>query len=259
MMKKIAVITPSYNSGKFIIDCINSVAHSLTFSKFEFEHIIIDDFSQDQTKKTLDKIHYPWLRKIFSQTHMGQAAARNFAISQTDADYIFPLDHDDVLTQNGLRYLFEEIEKDKCKWSYGEAIMGDEQLRYLIGKDYYGWNFPRTEDLLTAMLTHQHAFLPTIMYDRNLFRHVGGYDSNLISNEVPDLLIRFLLEGHLPKWIINTVIIRRIHGKNASMNQILKPEIKKGDIKNCFIKYKDRLKIILDDKNLKKIEFYINS
>ena len=88
---KISVVTPSYNQGEFIEDAINSV---LNQDYDDFEHIIVDGLSTDNTIDILKKYdHLKWV----SEEDDGQSDALNKGFKKASSDTICWLNADDYL------------------------------------------------------------------------------------------------------------------------------------------------------------------
>jgi len=90
-MPKVSVIIPTYNLAKYICESVDSV---LAQTYKDFELIIIDDGSKDNTKQVLgnygDRIRYIY------QPNKGVASARNRGICEARGEYIALLDADDL-------------------------------------------------------------------------------------------------------------------------------------------------------------------
>lgn len=93
----VSIVTPSYNSGKFLEECIQSVL----FQDYpNVEHIIQDGMSTDQTKRILKKYQKPLYRKllkIFIEPDKGQSDGLNKALKRAKGEVILILNADDVL------------------------------------------------------------------------------------------------------------------------------------------------------------------
>lgn len=85
----VSIIIPTYNRGKYIDKAINSVKNQ-TYSNFEI--IVIDDGSTDNTKEIIDQFEGIIYLK---QTNQGSASARNKGLSIAKGEFICTLDSDD--------------------------------------------------------------------------------------------------------------------------------------------------------------------
>jgi teichuronic acid biosynthesis glycosyltransferase TuaG len=87
MSSLVSIITPSYNSSKFIKDCIASV-FSQTYKNWEM--IIVDDCSKDNSKEIISELSTKdkRIKPIFLEKNVGAAEARNAAIRQSKGKYV---------------------------------------------------------------------------------------------------------------------------------------------------------------------------
>ena len=110
-MTKISIITPVYNSEKYIEQCIDSV---LAQSYDDFELILVNDGSKDKSLEIIEK--YASLDKrirYISKVNEGQGVARNFALNMAKGEYILYLDSDDWLCDSALMQIKNKFEKEK--------------------------------------------------------------------------------------------------------------------------------------------------
>jgi len=94
--KKVTVVITSYNSEKYIKDSILSVLNQ-TYKNFEL--IIVDDGSKDNSKKIINffKRRDKRIKTFFFKRNIGSAAfARNYAIKRSRGSHISFLDADDI-------------------------------------------------------------------------------------------------------------------------------------------------------------------
>ena len=91
----ISIITPSFNSEKFISDAIHSVQKQ---SYLNWEMIIVDDFSTDKTVIIIQEFLLKDNRiKLFKlDKNCGTGFARNFGLNKSKGRYIAFLDADDL-------------------------------------------------------------------------------------------------------------------------------------------------------------------
>jgi glycosyltransferase involved in cell wall biosynthesis len=101
---KISILTPSFNSGKYIERAIQSV---LNQDYDNWEHIIVDGGSTDETPKIVKK--YSHLRWI-SEPDKGQSDAMNKAFSKSTGDIILYLNADDEVREDLFPYIVEQFQ-----------------------------------------------------------------------------------------------------------------------------------------------------
>ena len=101
-----SVIMPVYNGEKFIDDAIQSVC-AQTYDNWEL--IIVNDGSKDNTAEVLKKYETNPQIKIIHKENGGVSVARNTAISASKGEYIVFLDADDVWHTNHLEVMNELI------------------------------------------------------------------------------------------------------------------------------------------------------
>lgn len=91
----VSIITPCYNSDRFINECIYSV---LEQTYIHWELLIVDDASEDSSKQLINAFVEKdcRIRSFFLEKNVGVAEARNVAISKAKGRYIAFLDIDDV-------------------------------------------------------------------------------------------------------------------------------------------------------------------
>lgn len=105
-----SVIMPVYNAEKYIDNSIQSILNQ-TFGDFEL--IIIDDGSSDDSKKICAKYASNDSRIILKQTmnHLGVANVRNEGLKWVRGEYLTFVDADDWIDTNIFQYAYERIQK----------------------------------------------------------------------------------------------------------------------------------------------------
>lgn len=89
----VSIIMPSYNTGKFIKETINSVI-AQTYSNWEL--IIVDDCSTDNTDEIVKSINDNRIIYLKNETNSGAAISRNKALREAKGRWIAFLDSDDL-------------------------------------------------------------------------------------------------------------------------------------------------------------------
>lgn len=104
-----SVIIPTYNRAHLISDTIRSV---LDQSFPDFELIIVDDGSTDETKEVIASIDDRRLNYVW-QENGERGKARNHGVQKATGSYVFFLDSDDFIQSTYLVHAFEQIQKLK--------------------------------------------------------------------------------------------------------------------------------------------------
>ena len=104
----VSVIMPAFNAGKFIAEAIESV---LISNYRNFELIVVDDGSSDNTKQIVDSFKEEKIRYFYKENG-GPASARNLGIKNAKGSYIVFLDADDEIVPDFISRHLEEFSKD---------------------------------------------------------------------------------------------------------------------------------------------------
>jgi len=92
-MELVSIIMPSYNCGRFIAESIRSVL-AQTYENWEL--LIVDDCSTDDTASVVKAFADPRIRYQRNRQNEGAALTRNKALLAAKGRYIAFLDADDI-------------------------------------------------------------------------------------------------------------------------------------------------------------------
>ncbi|AOW08697.1 glycosyltransferase family 2 protein [Flavobacterium gilvum] len=122
----VSIITPSFNSEKFIADTIRSVQNQ-TYPNWEM--IIVDDCSTDQTASIIEHFVANDERIRFFQLpkNSGAGIAREVALSKTEGDYIAFLDADDLWKPLKLEKQLQFLKDNKQHFTFSFYDCMDEE------------------------------------------------------------------------------------------------------------------------------------
>jgi len=133
MSNLVSIITPSYNSSRFIVECVNSVI-SQTFQNWEM--IIVDDCSNDNSKDIISVLSAKdeRIKSIFLEENVGSAEARNIAIRQAKGKYIAFLDSDDIWNEDKLENQISFMNEKDIAFSFTsyQPISEDGKTKYSV-------------------------------------------------------------------------------------------------------------------------------
>lgn len=113
----VSIITPSYNSEKYISETIESV---LTQTYSNWEMLIVDDMSTDDSLQIIKAYTKKdsRIKLIRSERNLGPAKARNRAIKEANGKYIAFLDSDDIWLHNKLEKHLTLMQENNIYLSY---------------------------------------------------------------------------------------------------------------------------------------------
>ena len=111
----VSIIMPSYNTAAYIAHSIESVINQ-TYSNWEL--IIIDDCSTDNTEDVVAKFQDPRIRFFKNEKNSGAAVSRNFALRESKGKWIAFLDSDDLWYPTKLSNQIEFMKRNGYDFSY---------------------------------------------------------------------------------------------------------------------------------------------
>lgn len=233
--KKISIIIPTYNSAELLPRAIKSV---LNQSFQDFEIIIIDDASTDKTldvvKKFLKKdnrIKYEKLKKNSG----GAAKPKNTGIKISEGEFIATLDADDEWFPSKLAKqlnIFQESEKKNLGFvgCFAKHIYIEEDVELLF-------KIPRYKNMLRYILARDYLGSgSSIVYKKEVFSKVGGFDENLKSGQDAEMRIR-LSKFYDFDFVEEPLLTYYFHKENISSSLSIKERMK--DIEYIIKKHKN--------------------
>ena len=110
-MAKVSIIIPSYNSEKFISNCLDSI---FSQTHDDLEVILVDDCSTDHSydvMRSYEKREPRRLKLVRNQENKGAGASRNVGLDIAEGKYIGFVDSDDYLELNAVKQMHDSLEK----------------------------------------------------------------------------------------------------------------------------------------------------
>ncbi|MGF7144105.1 glycosyltransferase involved in cell wall biosynthesis [Anaerotaenia torta] len=111
----VSIIMPSYNTGNYIEETINSVINQ-TYHNWEL--IIVDDCSTDNTDEVVRQFSDKRIRYLKNEYNSGAAVTRNHALREAKGKWIAFLDSDDLWLPEKLEKQIEFMERNDYHFSY---------------------------------------------------------------------------------------------------------------------------------------------
>ncbi|MCS2893473.1 glycosyltransferase family 2 protein [Parabacteroides faecis] len=110
-MMKLSIVIPVYNVANWIDDCIRSCMNQDMALKNEYEIIVVNDGSLDDTMSHLKAYGNDIV--IVDQPNSGVSVARNNGLQHATGEYVWYIDGDDYIEPNVLGGLYQYIKRNK--------------------------------------------------------------------------------------------------------------------------------------------------
>jgi glycosyltransferase involved in cell wall biosynthesis len=219
-MKKsfISVIVPTYNRADLISETIESILNQ-TYKNFEL--IIVDDGSTDNTEEVIRKFKDSRIKYIKTDNWGGPARPRNIGIKKAKGEYIAFCDDDDI-------WLPEKLEKQIRVFQISnETAMLYTRFKTIEGDVISNKIFPengkyKSGNIFKSIYLRNLIACSGVIVKRSVLDQVGLFntDPNLIAIEDADLWLRISL-----KYIIKCtddlpLLIYRIQSQSISQGFI---------------------------------------
>ena len=190
-MKKnlnVSIIIPTYNCARLIGRAIESV---LNQTYRDFELIIVDDSSTDNTEKIIKKFQEQdkRVKYIRHEKNRGGSAARNTGIKNAKGEYIAFQDSDDEWLPEKLKKQMEVFKNTSSK--VGVVYTGFWRIK--DNKKTYipqSWVKQKDDNIYFELLKGNFVGTPTILIKKKCFKKVGIFDEKLPRLQDWELVIR---------------------------------------------------------------------
>src|SRR6266576_1375744 len=224
-MPAISVIIPCYNLGAYLDESVESV---LAQTMNDFEIVIVDDGSRDETTRALLGNFSRPKTRIIRQKNKGLPAARNQGIRQSTGRYICCLDADDRVRPEFLEKAFAVVEAQP-------------DVGFVTG---YFQMFGDSTDVfryqtcaLPEMLVYNQAVEPAL-FRREAWEKAGGYCEAFSSSGIEDwdLWITILELGYRAEVIPEIVWDYRMRDDQMS-TKMYQPDTWGGLCRELFVRH----------------------
>ncbi|MEG1013999.1 MAG: glycosyltransferase [Clostridia bacterium] len=126
MQTKFSIITPTYNRANFICKAIESV---LQQTEADFEYLIIDDGSTDQTKEVIAPYLTDSRIQYIYQENQGEPSAVNHGWTLAQGKYFLQLNSDDTMFPELLKTIGQTLDKNP------DAVLAYCDFQFIDEKD----------------------------------------------------------------------------------------------------------------------------
>lgn len=130
--KKLSVIMPAYNEGCRIYENLKATSACLQNFCPEFELVVVNDGSKDQTKKEMDRaaLEDRHIKAVSYEQNKGKGNAIREGVQAAAGDVIAFLDADLDISPSHLKRYLEVLEKQPADIVIGSKMHRDSRLDY---------------------------------------------------------------------------------------------------------------------------------
>ncbi len=197
---QVSVIITCHNYGRYLARAIRSAVNQ-TVDKSDYEVIVVDDGSTDETQKVMRSFG-EYIKPLSLKKNVGLAAARNKGIQKALGRYVVNLDADDYMDENlilvEMMFLNSNPSWDAVSCDYIEVDEDENHIKRVSGEKY--------------------PIACGVMFRTDRLFEIGLYDEQFKMREEEDLRLRFQ-KNHLIKNIELPLYRYRKHQENMTNNK----------------------------------------
>lgn len=198
----VSLIITTYNYAQFIERAIRSGLDQ-SLSKTDFEVIVVNDASTDETQAILE--NYSDVVRVFNlKENLGLSGARNFGIRKARGQFVAFLDADDYLHSESLRVQ--------------NLFLNENNAFDAVAIDYYLVN--ERGQHIEHISSSQKPIACGIMFRKDFLYNIGLYDENFKAREEEDLRIRWEQAGYRIYHIPLPLYRYRMHDNNLTKDNV---------------------------------------
>jgi glycosyltransferase involved in cell wall biosynthesis len=210
---QVTVLMAVHNGAKYVDQAVGSILNQ-TFTDFEF--LIVDDGSSDDTPKCLASYNDQRVRIVRNPTNIGLTRSLNRGLQLARGALIARQDVDDVSHPERLRTQVEFLQHEP------DVVVLGAQARYIDAagriKHAAPWPKPTSPLAVQWQLLFEGPFIHTsVMYRKAVvWDELNGYDESFATSQDFELWLRIRNRGHLMQNLPSTLVDFRIHDESVS-------------------------------------------
>ncbi|WP_215147074.1 glycosyltransferase family 2 protein [Exiguobacterium sp. s91] len=208
----VSIIMPAYNSEKSLNTAIDSIINQ-SYSNWEL--IIVDDFSKDNTNKIIDDCikKDKRIKKIVNVRNKGAAFSRNIAIKESKGKWIAFLDSDDYWHEKKLEIQTNYMLKNNYYFTFTNTrYITDQKVSF--NKKF---NIPNSVDF-KKLRKHNVIACSSVIIDKKILQY-NFIEKNDIHEDYL-LWLKILNDGNRAYSIDEELLIYRLSKNSKSGNKL---------------------------------------
>jgi glycosyltransferase involved in cell wall biosynthesis len=215
MMPRITVLLAVYNGEPYVRDAVGSVL-AQTYRDFEF--VIIDDASTDDTVATIESFGDDRIRLLHNDLNLGQVPSLNRGLREARGEIVARIDADDVSRPTRLERQLAVLDSDPRVGLVGSWLTLVDERGRRVGSlrktlaDYVDFVFHTL--IMRVWVSH-----PAAAYRLEPVLALGGYDEATGPSEDKDLWRKLVLEGWDARIVPEELVVYRLHDAQLSQTR----------------------------------------
>lgn len=234
---KVTVVTITYNSSKYVRQAIESVlAQSFT----DFEYLISDDCSTDDTWEIIQEYKDPRIRAWRNEHNLGEYPNRNKTLHEARGEYIIWIDGDDILYPHGLEFMVRMLDvfPNSAMLSsrpYSDFIIYPYEL---APREIFQLELMGSPVLVNGF--------PDTLFKTNVLKEVDGFPINYISG---DTYVKRQISLTYPSLLVSNGLS---WWRKSEQQASAKLRSKQGVIQTAQmqLEFIEKARVILDEKEI---------
>jgi len=180
----ISIIVSTYNRSHNLPDCIQHLAAQENAEHFQWETLIVDNNSTDNTKLVAEKLQQDYainIRYLF-EPNQGLSFARNCGTRESSAEFVIFIDDDIRVKPNWLASIYNRFISEKCDAVGGRIyVESPEDLPKWITPDMYGFLGHRDFGDQSFQMNgrDEFPFGGNMCVRRDMTDAIGGFDTRM--------------------------------------------------------------------------------
>lgn len=193
-----SIIVPAYNEETYLADAVRS---ALSQSRGDFELVIVDDGSEDDTPRIGRDLAADPRVTYLRQDNRGLSAARNAGIAATSAPLVSFLDSDDLWLPGYLEAMGQALEERRdaaiayCDAWWVDVESGRFRRRSALSMNDPPHDPPRDPAAFATRLMQGNFIFVSATVRREALEAAGPFDTSLSACEDYDMWLRILAAG----------------------------------------------------------------
>lgn len=190
----VSVLIAAYNEEVVIG---NTLVHLLNSSYTDFEILVVDDGSTDDTYEFIRNTFGDEPRiKLFQQTNQGKIAALNYALEKASGEIVITVDADTLVTKDSMKYLVRHFQDSKVAAVAGNIkVTNRNRIVALFQHIEFVYSFNLERRAYSAI--HANIVVPGCngAWRKSYLMEAGKFSTDTIAEDT-DVPIAFLENGY---------------------------------------------------------------